>query len=300
MRVTDQNRILLKDEYLASKHVTGFSKFLSEYMNDSTKEFKHNYRNIKKNTEWKCDKLANAFQHYEWRVKDCFSNIATGESFESNNKVLLFLRARLENYILNKSPRDLKNAAIDVMKWGGTVNGNKPFIDELYTTNKIINYFKDAITFFSKDSFDEDQFKTLKLRSNAGFTKIYSLLNNNFIIYDSRVAAALTLLVLSYCKNNDLKCVPVELLFCVMPAKEDKKAQHHKCRNPSQQTLNFPMMNNNHLVHARSNVMANWLIECSLAKGGFLLNGKGSDDFRALEAALFMIGYDLSHSTILQ
>ena len=300
MRINKECNLLYKDEYLASNDVKDFTKFLSEHINDRPFEFNNNYLNIRKKKEWKCNTLANAFENYEWKVKDCFSDIATGESFESNNKVLLFLRSKLMDSIFNKSPEELKNAAIDVFKWGGTINGNKSFIDALYVSNTIIDYFKDAIDFFSKDYFDAHYFEILKLRSNAGFTKIYSLLLDHFVIYDSRVAAALTLLVISYCKKNCLKCVPVNLQFCVMPAKEDKKTLNHKCRNPSQNSYSFQMMNNNNLIHSRSNVMANWVIESALNNcGGFTHLGNSSDDFRALEASLFMIGYDLKNNALL-
>ena len=42
------------------------------------------------------------------------------------------------------------------------------------------------------------------LRFNAGMTKVYSLMCDNFIIYDSRVAAALGWLVMKYCRDRKL------------------------------------------------------------------------------------------------
>lgn len=51
----------------------------------------------------------------------------------------------------------------------------------------------------------------LSLKMNSGFSKIYSLLVDDFIMYDSRVAAALCLLVRRFCEAKGLNEVPGSL-----------------------------------------------------------------------------------------
>lgn len=83
-----------------------------------------------------------------------------------------------------------------------------------------------------------------------------------------------------------------------MPAKESSSTSHRKLRNPVFQEMNFQGVNNNSLTHARSNVMANWVLTEAL--DGICFDADtASNDLRAVEAALFMIGYDLSYSPIL-
>jgi len=50
---------------------------------------------------------------------------------------------------------------------------------------------------------DSPKFKR-NLRVNAGMSKVYSLICESFIIYDSRVVAALGWLVMKYCSDRKL------------------------------------------------------------------------------------------------
>ena len=134
-------------------------------------------------------------------------------------------------------------------------------------------------------------------RSNAGFTKIYSLLFENFIIYDSRVAAALGLFVVRYCTDNGLPKIPPELDFGWMPAKEEAKTSSPKLRNADAGPYEFSKASREQL-HASANIRANWIFEQVLPtnaepSGEWFAKLPKAERMRALESAFFMIGYDL-------
>ena len=115
---------------------------------------------------------------------------------------------------------------------------------------------------------------------NSGFTKIYSLYINDFIIYDSRVGAALCYLVKLYCIEQKQGGVPSSLKFAYGDARNPEVN-----RNPNSDIYKFSKLDRGK-IHIECNLKANWLLkevlnfpECQFK------------DMRSLEAALFMIGY---------
>lgn len=138
------------------------------------------------------------------------------------------------------------------------------------------------------------------IRSNAGFTKIYALVFDDFVIYDSRVAAALGMLVVRWWarKSPTIKrrsLIPPPLQFCHLPAMGEAN------RDPNTNALHisgFPRCTSQ-LQHLRSNIRANWLLTRALRGTHFEAQIRARfahlpvHPLRALEGALFMIGYDL-------
>ena len=69
---------------------------------------------------------------------------------------------------------------------------------------------------------------------NSGFTKIYSLYINDFIIYDSRVGAALCYLVKLYCIEQKQGGVPSSLKFAYGDARNPEVN-----RNPNLKPIGY-------------------------------------------------------------
>jgi len=155
---------------------------------------------------------------------------------------------------------------------------------------------------------------------NAGFTKIYSLLLDDFLIYDSRVAAALGMLIVDLCRSNSRQTVPERLRFLRMDARPKRDPDSNRrvpaqLRNPDFGLLRFSAQRSDaaYLVH---NIRAGWLLRDAIERIPIAdrLSQLIPDDakcspgaaccaqpqpprlsaLRAVEAALFMIGYDLS------
>ena len=140
-----------------------------------------------------------------------------------------------------------------------------------------------------------EQYQHPDLLMNAGFTKIYALLVEDFIIYDGRVGAALGLLVRRFCEDKRLESVPAELKFAWGQGKATATGGGANRRNPSSEKYIFPMFTGNLKRHLESNLMANWLLDEMVRRTGSKFNQlEENRQLWALQSALFMIGYDVS------
>ena len=127
---------------------------------------------------------------------------------------------------------------------------------------------------------------------NSGFTKIYSLLMDNFVIYDSRVGAALGLIIKEFLTEKNILKIPKELNFAygnARPTKGDNNTKNK--RNPSTETYKFSVLRNNNIHHTINNIKANWLLR-EIADNSIFKQEE--NPIRTLEAALFMIGYSVN------
>jgi hypothetical protein len=92
--------------------------------------------------------------------------------------------------------------------------------------------------------------------------------------------------------------VPESLRFTCMTAKEGPNATHRKVRNPDSNI--FPYLRNRAALHLLWNMRASWIVE-SVAKkieGSGNLFSHQKAPMRAIEAAMFMWGYDLTNAKI--
>jgi hypothetical protein len=282
----------------------------------------HVYLHRKPSYWWWCYNLIDAAAKYRFPIErhigddSLIASWGGHETLAANAGVLSRLERRLRAAVVasrkmsgaNKLRFDKTAAdvATAIQRWGGTDGapngkGNVSAIRDLHSGGRS---FCDYLE-LCRQAFGAGRILDLRkfvgtpytMRSNAGFTKIYSLLFNDFIIYDSRVAAALGMFVLRYSRHRHLPSIPVALEFCWMPGRGGG------LRDPSNGPWRFPKCRNGtsgHAQHIDSNVRANWLLAACV-------NGSRFEQFvdanpyifpvkplRALEAALFMIGYDLA------
>lgn len=175
------------------------------------------------------------------------------------------------------------------MLWGGVARGNVPWLIE--NEEGLVDLVVRTQTAIDSEETNHAVFAEEGFRFNAGMTKVYSLICRDFIIYDSRVAAALAWAVVKYCLERGLSVVPEGLRFPPMPTRSEAR------RNASEGALVFPRLTGAPM-HVEWNMKASWLLERVLhhakEKGsGFArIEGEGRA-MRALESALFMLGYDL-------
>lgn len=123
------------------------------------------------------------------------------------------------------------------------------------------------------------------LRMNAGFTKVYSLAAPDLMSYDGRTGAAMGFLVRQYCEKHRILLDPC-LCFPWAPGASTMN------RNPSTDLLHFKQLANRSRFHAEWKIRATWVVNAAreMAKSSWC---KGDDGLRRVEAALFMIGYDI-------
>ncbi|MEW6723343.1 MAG: hypothetical protein AB1331_00265 [Bacillota bacterium] len=93
---------------------------------------------------------------------------------------------------------------------------------------------------------------------NSGFSKVYSAFIPGFIIYDSRVAATLCLLIRQYCVEKRLPAVTEALRFAWRQAKGDSQ------RDPTQEPYLFPKLSAYSRTYLLHNMRANWLLGAAI------------------------------------
>lgn len=94
-------------------------------------------------------------------------------------------------------------------------------------------------------------------------------------------------------RNQGLLTLAELLAFSWMPAKEAPNRGDPKTHDPSRGPYRFTKVNNSS-VHVLWNIRASWTYEGLRKSEKLCFHGK-TNPLRALEAALFMWGYDLGH-----
>jgi len=283
-----------KQDYLSEPNVISFINWLVSHVarpQDIQISNRFTIAKTKQNFHFKA--LEDALLQYQWGFQGIEGIFNKGHTYSENEMALLCLENELKNTIEKQDPDVVKRACIRIFTWGGVTNGNKKWAEdnpeevlkEILTVKGLLENHADT---FNKSAFS--------FRFNAGMTKVYSLLLPNFIIYDSRVAGTLAWLVTCWSKLEKGDGIPEELKFACMNPKESANVAHKKIRNPDQ--LIFPYLNNRALPHATWNVRASWLLESVVEKIRHFENAFShqKNPMRALEAAMFMWGYDLSGS----
>jgi hypothetical protein len=281
-----------KSSYLALPVVQQFVTWLGNNLDSET--FAHSYIN-RRSGAWQCKSLYDAYVQYHWRHRG-------GHTFAHSAATLTSLGKALHAALT--SPADdqaARSAATDVMIWGGVVAGNVRWLNANQNLASDLLAVQAAIN--AQDT-AEAVLTDRQLRFNAGMTKVYSLLCEGFVIYDSRVAATLGWAVRKFCETWQFAAVPAELGFPWAPAKSTPNHPAPKDRNPSSGALTFPKLSSGPL-HAQWNLKASWILQAALLTPAGQASQFTSDPslatpalrLRALEAALFMIGYDLNQHT---
>ena len=277
-----------KKDFLNNYDVKTFINFIAKKWHDELDfnvGIKHKGRSVKYIYSKNLEEILNT---YSWQY-----SIVTkleipveiprkGDSLAQSEKVLNFAQSMLiVNGKINDNPNDLRIATEITLKWGGVfTKGNKDKainvsydlkkdFEEVLTKWKDINQ-NDAI-FTPTDNFE--------FTSNAGFTKVYSLLLPDFVIYDSRVSVALAYLM----EQCFVDKIP-EFLRIYIPASKVTDQTKRQVNNF------FTSTHQKDSKHFYSNVISSILLKESLK----LINENDSSvKLRDLEASLFMMGYDV-------
>jgi hypothetical protein len=286
--------IMTKNNYLSDKNVKGLVEYLSGLIKGN--DFKHNYTikkggknsawiNHNNGQEWKCQDLLDAGKKYFW-----FGN------FDNNNILLGDLSKELRKAIKNGNEKETLCVCMNILEWGGVTNGAYG-VTKAYCDNRLIETTQKALSELIPDDNVELDLTGFSEKNgafimNASYTKIYSLLSERpFVIYDSRVAAALSLIVKLYWLNSrrDNEELPNSLCLACLDGRGNNSL---RCADDIGKNIVFKKANNNDREHALWNVRANWIIEAALIQADIQPN-EMIKKMRELEAALFMIGYSV-------
>jgi hypothetical protein len=265
-----------QEDYLQQKEVAAFIKWMGGKL-DGEKAFVYGYTTKKPKGNWSCTSLYDAYLHYDWNGKGCTAN---QEELNGYSKAL-------RDAVAQGDEAATKKVCIDILRWGGVLPGNEEVVNR---KKDLATYLRGAQGILNPATCDTDDAFFDCFRINSGFTKIYSLLIPDFIIYDSRVGAALCYLVRLFCEERDEKSIPESLHFSYGEAKGGGVK-----RCPDSLRYKFkvfaPNKADERLLH---NMQAGWLFKAVLENNPSAFNNLDeATRVRALEAALFMIGYAL-------
>lgn len=290
-----------RQEYLQEVQVIEFVDWLRNILRQQPGfEFSHRYERLTKGksaktASWACSSVYDAYTKYEWKYH--FTEDGTkksGTTYAESKATLDDFSRRLRVAVQENDDETCHKICLMILEWGGVLgsdkSGNKKYINQMreglsaYLEDSKIQFESEEITLTRR--FRAVDNNSIHIKMNAGFTKIYSLLCNEFIIYDGRVGAALGLLVRLYCERHQhIKSVPDSLAFYYGKAKTASVN-----RNPSSQEYKFGALSGSAPVHIRNNLKANWLLKEVLSQDCGRFSAE-EDAMRKLESALFMIGY---------
>jgi hypothetical protein len=287
-----------KNEYLQSTAVLDFIAWTEERL-DQRGSFTHTYCMKKPMQIWECHSIYSAFENYCWPFT--YKDPDTGEkvqglTFNDSMASLTKLSAGLKRSIADNDVEACRNHCFSILDWGGVLAKNDIKINQL--GENICRYLSDVKILFSSDLSCEKYYHEPMIM-NSGFTKIYSLYMDDFIIYDGRVGAALGLMVRKFLEDQAMVSVPKELSFAWGKGKESVyKISNENKRNPGNEKYKFPELLNNPKRHAENNIRANWLLRAMIDQTESSFRALQNEvQLRALEAALFMIGYQVASDT---
>ena len=277
-----------KNSYINSEIVQAFVVWMLARVH-TPGIFHHSYTMKKPKKEWECGSLFSAYENYCWNFRyiDASGKAVSGSTFAESDAALSSLSNSLKESLIQKDNERCISACRCILDWGGVKRGNYDKIHAL--DDKACEYFIHAQSILNTDK-DLKWYANTNLFMSSGFTKIYSLLANDFIIYDSRVGAALCAFARDFCEENKSAYIPKELCFSwgILRGHD----LHNNPRCPDSGQFKFSLINPH--SHLQNNIMANWLLGELLRQDteafGALPDGKG---LRALEAALFMVGYNV-------
>ena len=243
-----------------------------------------------KGKSFECESLYEAYKNYDWpsKVKFADGSIRRTRTFDETSALFDEFRRELKeatdaNPATDEDKHSFLENADKIVKWGGINN-----------LESLTNMGRDAPATLKRCAIlldprnaDTENLGIVRYM-NASYSKIYSAMIDDFPIYDSRVACALTSMIWLFCKERRCNGVPPLLSLGVPPGRGDTGEN----RNPSHGLYSFPNIRGaQYRKHADSNLKAAWILGELVKRPGPFRELPEERRVMALQAALFMIGY---------
>lgn len=213
--------------------------------------------------------LFDADAHYNYNGKE------RDELFESWNKTLNSKESTEE---------DLLIVCLEIFDWGKVLNSNVKTAIELYKQNELKNYLNRLSDLLKVEKTLNTKEKEYEIIWTSGWTKVYSFMNNDIIIYDSRVSAFLNFSLIQNYDSFDLEQITnfkklTKLLFSFggFNKRERKVDKKYGFKNQHPKEING----------FNSNLISSWIVQLTIETLNLEQN------VRAFERAFFMLGFDL-------
>lgn len=275
-----------KNDYLADATVNAFIRWAFPML-DSPGALVHEYLTVKTDNLFRCHNLYDAYQKFKkcFTYTDSQGRLHTAWDRERNQQTVDMLSGYLRESVDNGDSRLCLSTCIAIQNWGGTPGDVAPL---RHMEPCLVEYLRAVRVMLDDETFRLDCAQNDEIILTPGFSRIYGLLLDNFLIYESRVAAAICMLVRRFCIEEGIDHVPEHLMF----GRPDIKSQAR--RNPSCLRYRFPVMRSSSAMYLSSNMRASWLMRALLDynDNSFLFLPRDSQ-LLALGKALFMIGYEV-------
>ncbi|RMH48397.1 MAG: hypothetical protein D6694_00540 [Gammaproteobacteria bacterium] len=310
-RTTSRYSQAISDDWLVRDEFLRCANDFVQWLRDGLERlpFEHGYKWVKgcrkcglrKGSLFTAGSLWEAFRKYHW-PSSC------GCGYRETAIYLGDLAQRLKRALAASNQNVLAVLILEVLSWGGVAHRQyvastwKYLIDTdkqklVLSVHAQVTLLKDIL---NTGVWPRNRKILSQIQIDSGTTKVFSLLIDGFIIYDGRVASALAYLVRKWAEEKQRQPNGVPRLSSYIPdcLRFSRATESKRDPNPPEEDL-FPKMSNGP-QRLRENIYASWLLQAVLAndtRSGFV-SLEEDERLRALEAALFMLGYCLTPSEV--
>lgn len=225
--------------------------------------------------------------------KLCFDNFfAAADKYTYSNQVDEDVFSGW-NKILNdedSTEEDLFCAILEIFVWGDVLKGNVKTSIKLYKDKKLKLYTRQIIELLKRKKILSRDFKNefrnenaLEILWSSGWTKVYSFINNNILIYDSRVSAFLNHTLTHKTNYTEVQLEKLKQLTKYLFNFKGTESRERLV----DEFYGFKKGSPNGVNGLNANFISSWIVE--------LLNEKLelNKEIRSFERAFFMLGFDL-------
>ena len=205
-----------------------------------------------------------------------YNGIIDNKQFQDWNEILMSKESTEEELLL---------VCLKIFDWGNVLTGNVKTAIDLYEQKRLKIYLQYVSKLLQlKSTIDKKDIQEQKIIWSSGWTKVYSFMNNDILIYDSRVSAFLNFtLIQNYSeltKEQNIKFHELSSqLFNFSGAPERER------KLPS--TFGFKNQHPKGVQGLNANLISSWITQLAKEKLGLHQN------IRSFEKAFFMLGFDL-------
>jgi len=214
---------------------------------------------------------------FDTAIKYTYSNQITDITFNNWNKIL---------NDEDVSEEELFCTILEIFVWGSVLTGNVKKAIELYKNKTLKSHIKQARFLLKSKEILPQKGKSigeLELLWSSGWTKVYSFIDNDVLIYDSRVSAFLNHTLTYEILDNEESIKTLKLLTKYL---FNFKGNGNRERLVSKE-FGFKNSHPNGVNGFNANLIASWIIELLKEKLNL------TESSRQFERAFFMLGFDL-------
>lgn len=238
--------------------------------------------------------IDNVLQYYKWKS----SGMQSGNWSETKNR-LTKLGSELRNAVEANDNEIVFQTCCKIFEWGGERNSNngaRPFIQKKFRNHSLCQYIAHTGKLFSLTTANEADLTYIE-DMNAMLTKVHALYAiDGLPIYDSRVAATIGSLVELWRQDKGLSKNPLPNLLS-FPTTDSKRTVRKAFETanyiPPIIRYNPKYKDKNTALWSTAKVRLGWIMQELLEKTENIFPNE-DNRMHALEACLFMIGYNVS------